>query len=239
MNIKKWIIALSLFLPSLLFGGVYPQAGFEFFIGKNGYLSLSPWAGIRWGVSANSSIIFKTYYHNLSFDYLSDEGTTDAVKAKIPNFTLVYYYQKNKLDFYIATSYLGGTRSYFGDRAYHGTVLDTGIEYKISKVVTLEAGIYLIDETSVLWFPNEEPRNILTSSLKGGVKIKLAKPVTLNANAYFLNNTDKASAFSYSIGLIVIPFEPANLTIYYWKYNENTEFHFRGNYLSAGLNFYF
>jgi len=239
MSIKKWIIPLTLFIPSLLFGGVYPQAGIEFFLGKNAYKSFSPWMGVRWGVSGNSSVIFKTYFHNVSFDYVSDEGTTDAVKANITNFTLVYYYQKNKLDFYVATSYLGGTRSYFGDRSYHGTVLDTGIEYKISKVFVLEAGIYLLDETSVLWFPDEEPRNIVTSSLKGGVKIKLAKPVTLNANAYFLNNSDDVSAFSYSIGLIIIPFEPAYLTIYYWKYNENTEFRFRGNYLSLGLNFYY
>jgi hypothetical protein len=239
MNVKKWVIFLSLFLPTLLFGGIYPQAGVEFFMGTNAYWSLAPWMGIRVGVSNNSSVIFKTYCHNLGFDYLSDEGTKESVKAKISNFTLAYYYQKNKIDFYIATSFLRGTRTYFGDRFYRGTVLDAGIEYRISKVVAFEAGIYLIEDTSVLWFPDEEPRNIFTSSIKGGVKIKLAKPVTLNANAYFLRNSYDVSAFSYSIGLIIIPFEPACLTVYYWKYNENTEFRFRGDYLSLGLNFYF
>jgi len=237
MNSQKWSIAVFiLLLPACLFCGIYPQAGMELYMGSNAYLSLSPWAALRVNISANSSIIFKFYRHILSYDYLAETETTNTLDAQLSNFTLIYYYQKDKIDYYAAASYLTGPAH---GQTYSGAVLDSGLEYKISKTLSLTAGIYLLHENSAVWFPADAQRNILSFSLKGGVKFKLIPQLILNPNVYILNNSDGVTSLSYALGLVYMPRDPVYISIYYWRYSEKSAYKFAGNYISAGLNFYF
>jgi len=237
MSIKHWVSAASLLLvPALLFGEVYPQAGLETYMGPNGYLSFSPWAAVRVSTSPNSSVIFKVYRHLLNFDYVTDEGTTVTQDAQLSNFTLVYYYQKGKLDFYAAGSYLTGP---VRGLSYYGAALDSGVEYKLWKFLAVTAGVYLLNENSVLWFPDQAQRNVLAYSLKSGLKIKLLAQLVFNPNVYILKNSDGVTALSYSAGLVYMPQDSVYITVYYWRYGERSDYKFAGNYLSAGLNFYF
>ncbi len=71
-TIKRTILILSGLIllgtkawASLLF----PQAGFEYYLGANKFRSLKPWVGLRVSLAANSSFLVKYTFHELSFDY--------------------------------------------------------------------------------------------------------------------------------------------------------------------------
>lgn len=230
----RCLISLAFFvLPSFLFSDIHQQIGIESFLGANSLFSLNAWIGIRVGISPASSLIFKYYNHKLSFNLPSEEWGEETIKSTISNFTFVFYHQKEKYDFYSALSYLNGSRS------YQGYVFQAGFTPKISKTLSIDTGIYLLRESSSLWYPHEEVRNINLYSVNGGLKIKVKKWVSLNPNIYLYKNSENVKALSYSIGLIILPKDPIYITLYYWNYSESAVYKFSGNYISAGFNLYF
>jgi len=50
---------------------------------------------------------------------------------------------------------------------------DSGVSLKTTKWLFFEAGIYLLNEKSILWYPDEEVRNIFLYSLMEINPIKL------------------------------------------------------------------
>lgn len=233
MKPKTLIFSLFLLFPAFLFGDIHQQAGVESFMGTNSLFSLNAWIGLRVGISPASSLIFKYYNHKLSFSLPSEEWGEETIKSTISNFTLVFYHQREKFDFHSALSYLDGSR------AYKGYVFQAGITQNISPTLSVMAGVYLLRESSVLWYPHEETRNINLYSVNGGLKIKIKKWVSLNPNLYFYRNSEEVNAVSYSIGLIFLPKEPIYITLYYWHYSESAVYRFAGDYISAGFHLYF
>lgn len=219
-------------------GGVYPQAGMEFYGGANSLALLTPWAAVRFSLSPQASLILKYYNHNLSYHYQDYDEATDVFvpkkrQATISNITSVMYYQKGKTTAWGAASYLFGTDS------YRAVALDAGVGRSLSERLTVETGVYFLREGSVLWYPEGPQRTINLYSLKGAVKLQVLKNVVFNPNIYLYRNSESVTALSYSLGLIVTPFNPAYLTVYYFRYSESAQYRFSGNYVSIGLNFYY
>jgi len=217
---------------------VYPQGGLEIYFGTNHLSQLTPWVAVRLGISGRASFILKYYNHNLRYNYLSFDETSEEFAekkrvARISNFTSILYYQKDRLTAYGAVSLLFGTDS------YNGLALDAGVGQKISKRIAIEGGIYLLREDSILWFPEEEKRNINLYSLKGSLKFEIIKGLYFNPNLYLYQNSEDVNALSFSFGFILNPKDPTYITIYYYRYKESAQYRFSGNYISAGLNFYF
>lgn len=233
MKFKNLILLTLLIFPSFLFSEIRQQAGIESFVGTNSLFSLNAWIGIRVRISPTSSLIFKYYNHKLSFSLPSEEWGEETIKSTISNFTLVFYRQKEKYDFYSALSYLNGSRS------YTGYVFQAGVTQNISKILSIDTGIYLLRESSILWYPHEEARNLNIYSINGGLRIRIRKWVTFNPNLYFYRNSEAVNAISYSIGLIFLPKDPIYITLYYWNYSESAVYRFSGDYISAGFNLYF
>ena len=48
---------------------VYPQAGFEMYLGANRLRLWKPWVALRFSLSDNASLLLKYYHHGLSYDY--------------------------------------------------------------------------------------------------------------------------------------------------------------------------
>lgn len=227
------IILCLLCISSNLFAKVYPQAGFETYIGPNSLFLFTPWAGLRFGLYNNASLIFKYYNHNIRYNYLNDEDEETKRVAHLSNFTMVLYAQKGGHDFYSALSYFLGTDS------YRALALDAGTGLKISGRLTVEAGIYLLNENSILWYPDEDVRNIFLYSANGGVKFKLNKWISIKPKIYLYKNSENVKASTYSIGLVLTPKDPIYITLFYFRYSESARYRFSGNYISIGLNIYY
>lgn len=240
MNIEyfKKISALGvflciLFLPIHLSGDVHPQGGVETYMGANNLFLFTPWVGMRIGLSSSSSLLFKYYSHNIRFDFIDDEGEETRRKARLSNFTAVFYTQKWNHDFYSACSYFVGTDS------YQAVALDAGTELRLSDRISAVAGIYYLNEKSVLWYPDEETRRISIYSLKGGVKVKIIKGLYLFPKFNFYVNSEDVRARSYHIGIQVNPLQAVYLSLSYYHYSESARYKFSGNYFHVGLNFYY
>lgn len=239
MKLWQTLSALLVILTSPgLAAGIYPQFGLEFTLGANNLLLVSPWAGLRFPLSDNASFLLKYYGHSLKYTYTGfDEATEQFVertrKANLSNFTTGVYYQKNKWTAWGAASFMVGT-----DR-YKALVLDAGVGREIWEWLTLEGGLYLLREDSILWYPEEERRMINIASLKAGLKIKLIEGIFFNsiANVYWTSEDVKAQ--SYYLGLILSSAGSLYMTLYYSRYSESSTFKFSGNYISVGLNFYY
>ncbi len=231
MKIFK-ITFFIILLSKLSFSAIYPQFGIESTAGSNKLLLLTPWLGLRYPVSQNSSFLIKYYNHNISFEYIIEE-TEKKRNANISNFSFVYYFQNPGTELYSALSFLTGTDSY---KAF---ALDCGFSKPLLNWLKTEIGFYLLRESSILWYPEEDIRDIFLYSLKGGFKLKLMKNIELNSNFYFYRNSEDINAYSASIGFIYSPKEPFYLFLFYSRYSESAQYKFSGNYISLGLNLYY
>ncbi len=229
----KFIIICLLIIPSSVFSDVYPQAGLESYTGPNNFFSITPWIGLRMGLSNHASFILKYYNHNIRFHYQNDDSEKIKRSAQLSNFTAVLYAQKWQHDFYSALSLFLGTDS------YRALAFNAGTALKISKKLTVEVGTYLLNEKSVLWYPTEEVRNISLYSLNGGGRFYFNERFNISSKIYVYRNSEDVSASTYSVGLTFIPKPPIYITLNYFRYSESSQYRFSGNYLSFGINFYY
>jgi hypothetical protein len=232
MRILKIFIFLLL-MSSFSYSFVSPQFGIESTAGSNKLLLFTPWLGLRYSISSNSSFLFKYYNHNVSFSYQVEEGIEKKRNANISNFSLVYYFQKPGSELYSALSFLADSDS------YRGIALDCGISKSPLKWLKTEMGFYLLKESSILWYPDEDVRDIFLYSFKGGLKFKIRENLEFNPNFYFYRNSEDVNAYSISAGFIYSPREPLYLFLFYSRYSESAQYRFSGNYLSFGINLYY
>ncbi len=230
MKIIK-ILSFFFLISNLCFSAIYPQFGFESTAGTNKLFIFSPWLGLRHPISSNSSLILKYYNHGISFEY-PFEDSKKKITSNISNLSLVYYFQKESSEFYSALSYLLGTDS------YRGLAFESGIIKPIFEWLRGEVGFYLLKESSVLWYPDENIRDIFLYSLKGSLKIKIKNNLEFHNNLYFSRNSEDVNAYSYSFGFLFSPKEPFYFSIFYNKYSESAHYKFSGNFFSLGINFY-
>jgi hypothetical protein len=147
--------------------------------------------------------------------------------------TAVYYYQKGKVDAYTALFQM------FGTNKYNAIGVDAGFSYKLFKGIAAETGLYLLNEKSTLWYPDETVRRISLVVWHGGVRLALTPKLELNPQVHVGKNTESVGTFAYSASLTYSPLDPIYITLTYTRYSENAETRFSGNYFSGGINFYF
>ena len=234
---KKTLFFLTisfLLLTSLnVYSEVYLQGGFETYAGPNRLFNFTPWVGFRINLSSNTSLLFKCYNHNIQFKFHSTEATYNKRNAHLTNFTTAIYTQKDGNEFHTSVSYFTGSDS------YDSMVVDVGTGIKIFNWATVETGIYLLREKSVLWYPDEAVRNISLYSVKGGIKFKINKWLTLAPRFYFFENSENVKSNTLSTSLILMPKSPIFVTLTYLRYSESAQYRFSGNYFAMGLNFYY
>jgi hypothetical protein len=216
-----------------MYADIFPQAGIETYVGSNRLFILTPWAGLRVKLTNNSSLSFKYYNHNISFENPDDQPSNERRTAHLSNFSTVYYAQKRGNDFYFASSYFVGSDS------YRALAIDAGTVLKITNKLYAEPGVYFLREKSTLWYPDEEVRSINIYSMKFGLKYRINKWLSITPKIYIYKNSEKVKASTYSIGLTFVPKEPIFITLYYFKYKESARYRFSGDYISLGLNFYY
>ncbi len=232
MKIFKMLSFLIL-LSNISFSAIFPQFGFESTAGSNKLFLITPWIGLRYPISQNSSLLFKYYNHNISFNYQMEEGVEKKRNANISNFSLVYYFQNPGSEIYSALSFLAGSDS------YRGISLDCGLSKSPLKWLKTEMGFYLLKESSILWYPDEDIRDVFLYSFKGGLKFKIIGNLEFNPNFYFFRNSEDVNAYSVSAGFIYFSREPLYFFIFYSRYSESAQYRFSGNYLSVGINLYY
>lgn len=208
------------------------QAGFESYVGPNRMFLWTPWLGVRQSLSASSSLLFKCYFHNLQYRYVNMEEMEEKREAHLLNLTAAYYRQKPSWEGYAALSYLRG------DEGYHALALDAGAGLTVLGRLSLDAGIYAINEDSVLWLPEEPRRRITTASLKGGIRLKIFEWLRLNPRVYVYRNTDGVTASTLAVSLVLVPKPPLYVSLGFSRYSESASYRFRGDYLEFGLNYY-
>lgn len=232
MKIFK-ILSFIILISNFSFSSILPQFGIESITGENKLFLFTPWLGLRYPISQNSSFLFKYYNHSISFNYQAEEEMEKKRNANISNFSLVYYFQNPGNELYSALSFLIGSDS------YRGIAFDCGFSKYLLKWLKAEMGFYLLKESSILWYPDEDIRDIFLYSLKGGLKFKLRGNLEFNPNFYFSRNSEDVNAYSISAGFIYSPKEPLYLFVFYSRYSESAQYRFSGNYLSFGINFYY
>lgn len=231
----KRVAALLLALAALpLWGRIYPQFGVESFLGGQYRLfSLAPWAGLRVPLANTSSLIVKFRQQSIAFDYGNDDGLVVRQKSSLSMLTGVYYYQKGRLDAYAALFQMLGTGGYNASGA------DIGCAYRLWRPLAFETGLYLLNEKSTLWYPDEAARRISLYVWHAGLRLDIAPKLEINPQVHFGNNSESVPTFAWSAGLTYSPRDPMYITITYTRYSENDEYRFSGNYFSGGINFYF
>jgi len=222
-----------LFFPVVSYGRIYPQAGIITYLGPNHLYSYTPWAGLRFGLVPHVSFIVKYYNHNIRFDYPGVGVETVERVARLSNFTAVLYAQKWHHDFYSALSYFTGTDSYTA-LAFHG-----GTNLKISDRFRFELGTYLINESSVLWYPGEEERKIFLYSFNSALSFGLKSWLHLKPRIYLYRNSEQVNAFTYALEVVFIPKHPFYINLVYYRYKESARYRFSGHYVGLSLNFYY
>jgi len=241
-NRHKSTLITNTILVVVLLGGmagldlaaeVKPQFGIESYFGPNKMSLITPWMGIRVRVHQRASLLFKYYNHNIQFNYPNEIGKDVKRTANLSNFTSAGYVQLGKHEAYTALSFFTGTDS------YRAQALDAGVGIKLHSRITAEVGVYLLNEKSVLWYPNEPERNIRMNSFKGGVKLQILSWLALVPRAYFYKNSEDVTGATYSIGAVLSPMYPIYLNILYLHYTEAAQYKFKGDYLSIGLHFYY
>jgi len=218
-------------------GEVKPQFGLEGYGGSNKLFILSPWVGLRIGLSSEASLILRYHYHNFRYDYYGSDGGGSPVlktmKADVSRLAGTVYFGGERLSGYVNLSYLTGSDG------YRGFLADSGLEYKFSNQIAGLWSVYSVREKSVLWHPEEEVRWINTYSMRFGMKFWLVKDLAFNPNLYLMKNSEEVEGIAYSFGLVYSPKWWLAVHAYYFRYGENAFYVFRGNYFSCGLNFYF
>lgn len=234
--------AMALLLALLALGGgvraeVKPQFGLEGYGGSNKLFILSPWIGARFSLGSGVSLIFRYHYHNFRYDYYGSDGlggsVLKTVRADVSRMSGTVYFSRQRISGYGNLSYLIGSEN------YRGFLGEAGLEYKFSDHIAGLWSFYAIREKSVLWHPEEAVRWINTYSLRLGMKFWLVKNLAFNPNLYLMKNSEEVEAVSYSVGLVYSPKWWLAVHAYYFRYGETAFYIFRGNYFSAGLNFYF
>lgn len=230
---RSLLLLLSLAaLP--LSGKVYPQFGVESFLGGQfGLFSLAPWAGLRFPMNNTSSLIVKFRGQSIAFDYTGADEITRRQKSTLGMFTGVYYFQKGEVDAYAALFQM------LGSGAYSASGADLGFAYKLLRGFSAESGLYLLNEKSTLWYPDEAARRISLFVWHAGVRLALSPKLELNPQVHFGGNSEDVSTFAYSASLTYSPRDPMYITLTYTRYSENEQIRFSGNYFSGGINFYF
>lgn len=230
---RALLLLLSLAAQPLL-AKVYPQFGIEsFFGGQFRLFSLAPWAGVRLPLADTSSLILKFRGQSVAFDTVGADDVEKRQESTLAMFTGVYYYQKGKVDAYAALFQMLGSGGYSASGA------DLGFAYKLWRGVSAETGLYLLNEKSTLWYPDEAVRRISLFVWHAGVRLALAPKLELNPQVHFGGNSENVSTFAYSAGLTYSPRDPIYITLTYTRYSENEQIRFSGNYFSGGINFYF
>jgi hypothetical protein len=231
----KRLAATLLALAALpLCGRVYPQFGVETFLGGQYRLfSLAPWVGLRLPLANTSSLIVKVRQQSVAFDFVDENEAEVRQKSSLSMLTGVYYYQKGKLDAYAALFQMLGSDGYSASGA------DIGCAYRLWRLLAVETGLYLLNEKSTLWYPDEAARRISLYVWHAGLRLALAPKLELNPQVHLGSNSESVSTFAWSAGLTYSPRDPVYITITYTRYSENDEYRFSGNYLSGGINFYF
>ncbi len=228
-----------LILSSLIFLGLkawaailYPQAGIEYYFGANKFRSLKPWVGLRMTLAANSSFLFKFTFHDLSFDYPLAE-TRMKRQANLSQFISAFYHAREKMDGYLAMSYFRGSDD------YSALNFDGGATLKISSRFGLEGGLYFLDESSVLWYPDQPGRRIRVGAIRGGIEIEIMPFFKINPSIYFYQNSEQVKARTIAFSLVFVPKSPFYLVFTFWDYRESAEYRFSGQYISIGVNIYY
>lgn len=226
-------IVLGLLASELWSQPLFPQAGVEYYFGANKFRSLKPWAGARVSLSGWSSVLAKFTFHDLEFEYINETETRIKRQANLGQFIVAFYYAREKIESYAAASYFRGTDGY---TAYS---LDAGSGYKLSSLFEVEAGFYLLDEASVLWYPDEPMRRIKLGAIRAGLNLNLAKGLRVNPQLYLYRNSEDVSASTLAVSLIFIPREPFTFVFTFWNYRESAQYRFSGQYFSVGLHLYY
>jgi hypothetical protein len=231
----KRVSALLLLLAALpLCGGVYPQFGVETFLGgAYDLFSLAPWGGVRVPLAATSSLIVKFRLQSVAFDVEDDEGLRSRQKSSLSMVTGVYYFQKPGLDMYAALFQM------FGSSGYNASGADVGLSYRLFRGLAAETGLYLLNERSNLWYPNEALRRISTYVWHVGAKIAILPRLEINPQLHVGGNSESVGLFACAANLNYSPRDPIYITLTYTRYSENDEYRFSGNYFSGGISFYF
>jgi len=212
---------------------VKPQAGIESYFGPNGMRLVTPWLGLRLGLSPKTSLLLKYYNHNIRFKYIDNEENEVQRKATLSNLTGAIYVMLGRHHAYGALSLFRGTDG------FDASAFDGGVGLKMTNRLTLEIGTYLTDESSVLWYPEESERNIRLYSLKTGLKYQITPWLALNPRLHLYRNSDDVEAATYAFGILIAPRYPIYLSLVYLHYPESALYQFKGDYLSLGLNFYY
>lgn len=221
LGIKAW--------ASLLF----PQAGVEYYFGANKFRSLKPWIGLRVSLAANSSFLVKYTFHDLSFNYPFEDGSLRKRQANLNQFIGAFYHARPRMDAFLAMSYFRGSEDY---TAWN---FDGGATWKISSKIDLEGGLYFLNESSVLWYPDEPSRRIRVGAIRGGIDISLTPSIKINPVIYFYQNSEQIKARTIALSLVFIPQSPFYLVFTFWDYRESAEYRFSGQYVSLGLHIYY
>lgn len=231
---KRLAAGLLLLAALPLCGRVVPQFGVESFLGGRYRLfSLAPWAGLRIPLASTASLIVKYRRQSIAFDYLNEDGGKERQRSSLNMLTGVYYRQQGRLDAYAALFQM------FGSGGYNASGADIGCAYRLWRPLAVETGLYLLNEKSTLWYPDEAVRRISLFVWHAGVKLALAANLELNPQLHFGGNSESVSTFAWSAGLNFTPRDPLTITITYMRYSETDETRFSGDYLSGGVNFYF
>ncbi|MBN2346065.1 MAG: hypothetical protein JXO51_06710 [Candidatus Aminicenantes bacterium] len=231
----KRLAVMLLALASLPLGGrVFPQFGIETFLGGRYRLfSLAPWGGFRLSLAPTSSLIVKFRQQSIAFDIEGEDEVTRRFKSNLSMFTGVYYLQRRGLDAYAALFQM------LGSNGYNATGADIGLAYKLFGGVAAEAGLYLLNEKSNLWYPDEPLRRITLYIGHVGVKVALLRRLELQPQVHLGSNSESVGTFAYSASVNFSPRDPIYITVTYMRYSENDEYRYSGDYFSGGINFYF
>ncbi len=224
------LLAASLLAP--LSAETVLQSGIESVVGTNRMLLWTPWIGVRHNLSSSSSLLLKCYFHNLRFRYLNLEEQETDRSANLLNLTGAYYRQSPSREYYAALSYLSGPDK------YTALALDAGLGMSVLKWLTVETGIYVLNESSILWLPEEEVRRITLGALKAGLRFKVFRPLQLNLRAILYRNNEAVGASALAAGLLFMPLENLYLSLGVSRYSESASYRFQGTYLELGLNYY-
>jgi len=235
---KSVLITIFLLGAALIHAEVFPQSGAESYMGANHYFSLSAWSAIRIPLRPGTSLIFKYFQTHIQYQYESFDETTEQFitrtsKNILSNGTTVLYWQKKRWTLFQAVSIV------FGKNGYFAAALSSGCTYQVWKWLAMDLGIYLLNETSTLWYPEEESRRIALLSGNGGLQIKFTEWLSVRGRFHIYRNSDKINAYSYTAGLEVNPRYPYCLTFQYSRYSESSAYRFAGDYFSLGLNLYY
>jgi len=224
------VVLVSVLTPAS--AETFVQAGFESYVGPNRMLLWTPWLGVRQGLSASSSFLFKCYFHNLEFRYVNLEEQEVKRSSHMMNLTAAFYNQRPSREAYAALSFVRA------GEMYDALALDAGVGFTVLGRLSLDAGVYAINEDSILWLPEEPRRRITTASLKGGVRLKVFPWLRLNPRAAVYRNTDGVTATMLAVSLVLVPKSPIYVSLGYSRYAESAAYRFRGDYLEIGLNYY-